>query len=491
MDTTLTPTQYAPSAISLQEDVEQQVAQLTHREIAAQSPAYFGSHYLSHHFQDDAGRDVASAGFHFDLYEAARTHERVLTVAPREHAKTTTMSLVYPAWAATNPEVSGKHFIVLFGATIEKAKEMLEAIRVELELNPAILADYGKLVGRTWTTTDVELRNGVRISARSRGSKVRGLKWGRYRPDLVICDDLEDDESVQSPEGRRKTYSWFKRVLMNLSQEMQVFVIGNILHNACLLSRLLEDPDLSDWYRVIYRAICPDGRPLWPAKWPLSALEERRREIGSLTFAQEFQNQPMSEEELIFKPEWIRYYDEAEIRNEVLVRFMAADLAISQSEGADYFAVVVVGISSAGVVYVLDSFRARLGVLQQAEALLAKYQQWQPMLLGVEANQYQKALVEVVDALGQQRQVYPPTVPITNTANKVLRISRRVPLVENHTVRFRREDQVLIDELLALPRGAHEDVADAWDMAIELAAGAAVDYEDTMTQPTEAGAFDV
>lgn len=39
--------------------------------------------------------------------------------------------------------------------------------------------------------------------------KIRGLKWNNKRPDLIICDDLENDEIVLNKERRAKFKRWF------------------------------------------------------------------------------------------------------------------------------------------------------------------------------------------------------------------------------------------------------------------------------------------
>ena len=47
---------------------------------------------------------------------------------------------------------------------------------------------------------------------------MRGQRHGPHRPDLVICDDLENDENVKSPEQRDKLESWLKKTVLSLGE---------------------------------------------------------------------------------------------------------------------------------------------------------------------------------------------------------------------------------------------------------------------------------
>ena len=47
---------------------------------------------------------------------------------------------------------------------------------------------------------DFTTLNDIRVKARGRGQRLRGLKHKQWRPDLVILDDLENDVNVRNPE---------------------------------------------------------------------------------------------------------------------------------------------------------------------------------------------------------------------------------------------------------------------------------------------------
>lgn len=109
---------------------------------------------------------------------------------------------------------------------------------------------------------------GTKIQVAGSGKRLRGLRHGAYRPDLVIDDDLENDENVASPEQRDKLHSWFNKTLMPLDEvggKIDFVIIGTILHYDSLLNRLLSNPF---WKSYRFKSLIewPDNMSLWD-KW--------------------------------------------------------------------------------------------------------------------------------------------------------------------------------------------------------------------------------
>lgn len=55
-----------------------------------------------------------------------------------------------------------------------------------------------------WNAGVIITKGNVKLQAFGAGKRMRGLRHGPHRPDLVIGDDLENDENVKSPEQRDK-----------------------------------------------------------------------------------------------------------------------------------------------------------------------------------------------------------------------------------------------------------------------------------------------
>jgi hypothetical protein len=104
------------------------------------------------------------------------------------------------------------------------------------------------------------------------------------RPDLIICDDLENDEHVQTPEQRTKAADWFNRAVVPALDPRTgtLLVTGTVLHFDTLLVKRLALDDIYLTRR--YAAIQPDETPLWPERFPLEKLAQIKRQVGSLAF---------------------------------------------------------------------------------------------------------------------------------------------------------------------------------------------------------------
>ena len=71
----------------------------------------------------------------------------------------------------------------------------------------------GKVAFLKDTETDiiVQFTDGhtFRIIAKGAEQKLRGLLWNGSRPDIIICDDMENDELVLNKDRREKMRRWF------------------------------------------------------------------------------------------------------------------------------------------------------------------------------------------------------------------------------------------------------------------------------------------
>src|SRR5205807_1999085 len=128
----------------------------------------------------------------------------------------------------------------------EKAAEHLNDIATELRENDALAAEFRikRFLRETSTDIVVECLDGhqFRILARGAEQKIRGTKWRGQRPGLIIGDDLEDDEQVESKDRRRKFRRWFFRACKPaLRRGGRIRIHGTILHNDSLLAHLMKN----------------------------------------------------------------------------------------------------------------------------------------------------------------------------------------------------------------------------------------------------------
>ena len=157
---------------------------------------------------------------HTELWELMTgKRQKIAVAAPRAHAKSTAITHAY---VLANVLFRIRDYVLIVSDTSTQAEEFLADIKRELDENEPLKAAFGvkTFIKDNENTLIVELENGggkpyeFRISAKGSGKSLRGLKWRHKRPNLIIMDDLENDEMVESDERRLKFRKWFKNALM-------------------------------------------------------------------------------------------------------------------------------------------------------------------------------------------------------------------------------------------------------------------------------------
>jgi predicted phage terminase large subunit-like protein len=441
---------------------------------------FFFKTYLPHYF------NKPSAPFHKELHDMAE-EALAAVAAPRGHAKSTHMSF---GEIIHDVCYDLEKFVIVASDTTTQAEDFTTAAKLELEENPRVKHDFGDLIPKKdmgFHYDDFITTNGIRILARGRGSRIRGLKHRQYRPTKFVGDDIENDENVRNLEQRKHTLNWLLRAVRGgLEPEgSKMFVIGTILHYDSVLAQLTDPKKHPKWAKKIYRAISPDGKVLWPERWSKDKLDSEKEIMGSIAFNQEFQNDPIDPETQIFREEWIKYYDPSTIDISDFDIYTATDPSVAKTEQSDYQAIVTVGIPRAGekkgTVYVLDADIGRTSAKKLAMKIFAKYERYRCIMHGFEDTAFQEVMKQWIDDLSKENRIYLPTVGISQKKDKVQRITRLSPLVENGTILFQRGQVLLIEQLIHFPKADHDDGPDALEMAVDLAraGGGVIEFKST------------
>jgi predicted phage terminase large subunit-like protein len=437
-------------------------------ERARKDKDFFFHSYLPHYFYKP------SAEFHKELHALAEEPLAAIA-APRGHAKSTHISF----GESVHDICYGlEKFIIIASDTTTQAEDFTTAIKLELEENPRIKHDFGELIPKSdigYHYDDFITANDIRVLARGRGSRIRGLKHKQYRPTKFVGDDIENDENVRSLEQRKFTLSWLLRAVRGgLEPEgSKMYLIGTILHYDSVLAQLIDPRKNEEWKKRKYRAISSDGKILWPERWPREKLEREKRIMGSIAFNQEFQNDPIDPDMQIFREEWIKYYDPSTIDVSEMDIYTATDPSVAKTEQSDYQAIVTIGIPRAGekkgFIYVLDADIGRTSPKKLAAKIFAKYERYRCITHGFEDIAFQDVMKQWIDDLSRENRIYLPCVGISQRRDKIQRITRLSPLVENGTILFRRDQVLLVEQVIHFPKADHDDGPDALEMAVGLA----------------------
>lgn len=322
-------------------------------------------------------------------------------IMPRGFSKTTLIGLAAILYKILFKE---RKFVVYVSETATAAELQLGNVKHELATNELIHLCFGVLKPdrnseTRWTNGFIQTTTGICVTARGRGGQIRGLNVGGQRPDEILCDDVEDKESVRTGEQREKTRDWFYSDLMPalpaMDPDATITCLGTVLHSEALLMVLKNDPDFAT---VVFGAIDRDGEPLWADNMNLKDLENKKKSYalaGMLAqYYMEYESTLRPSDgakfngPFLMKPEWMGELD---------CRAMVADPAISEKVGADFFALAVGGMTTRGHILVIDVWMKR-GVPpdEQVDIFFKKSKQWEVEKHGIEGIAYQRALIHMV-----------------------------------------------------------------------------------------------
>jgi hypothetical protein len=213
---------------------------------------------------------------------------------------------------------------------------------------------------------------------------------------------------------------------------------------------------------------------LWPERESLYDLMVLRATIGHAAFESEKQNNPVDPELCEWPPE---YFDHAAFwfdqwPDKLIVKTIGIDPSKGRdAKQGDYSAIVLFGVTAAGVEYVeADLARRPVDKICADAATLAAA--FQPDGLVLEATAFQELMAPplkaALEAAGARTMVYPEE----DVAPKAVRIRRLTEPLCQRRVRFKRRSPgtvLLVQQARDFAYGDHDDGLDAWEKAQRLA----------------------
>lgn len=497
------------------------------KELAAFDMSYFGRAYLPHYFIRK------SPHFHEELDEiwsrgvmkgrnplkeakviSRLKGSRQVVAAPRGHAKSTNFTFKDSLHAIL---YAYKHYILILSDSSEQAEGFLDDIKTELEDNANIIMDFGSLKGdKAWRTGVILTKTDIKAEAIGSGKKVRGRRHRNWRPDLIVLDDIENDENVNTPEQRRKLKNWFDKAVSKAGDTYtDIMYIGTILHYDSLLNNVLQNPryktkkyraviseatntKLWDEWEGIYTNLFNENHEedartfyeaheeemllgvevLWEEKLSYYDLMEIKVSEGTASFNSELQNDPIDPESATFNPEWFDYYEPelVDFSSPEFVFVAANDPSLGKNKKSDTSSIINLALSTkTGYMYVADASVERRkpdviidDVFEMNRRLKRDYKKGF-YKFGVEVVQFQYFSKEVMAAKSAEEGEYIPIEEIQSTVNKVLRIESLQPVIKNKYLKFNREHKTLLKQLQEFPMGKNDDAPDGLQMAVQLA----------------------
>lgn len=463
---------------------------------------YFVMNYFPHYLRHDSQSQLHE--YLFERLPEILVNSKSQTdafAAPRGEAKSTIGTRLFSLYCIVTDQ---KKYIAIISDIIEQAAEFLLAIKMELEANPRLRIDFPEAcgVGRTWNVYKILTSNGIRVQCAGSAKSLRGLVRGAYRPDLVMLDDLENDESVVNPKQRDKLQKWLNSTVLKLGapgEKMDVVYIGTILHYDSVLNRTLNN---KGWKTRVFKAIIrwPDNMKLWDeweaiyhsqspeaaekfylkhkkamdkgaiVSWaarPLYELMFVRARDGHSSFDTEMQNDPAAGEDAPFN-ESIQYWHD--IPPDVIY-FGACDPSLGKKGASRDPSAIVIGayqLSTGIVRIVVADIKKR--VPNKIISDIIKYQkEFDCVVWAVESVQFQDFLRTSLVERSAKEGVPVPAMPVHPSTDKLLRIEAIQPHMFNGLILLHLEQKTLISQFKHFPKADHDDGPDAVEMVWQIA----------------------
>jgi len=457
---------------------------LVRTKITKQSHWYFFHFYFAHY------ATYKTAKFHEEIFKLTENEDlgNFFIVAFRGCGKSTILTTSFPIWAILGNQ--NKKFVLIACQTQSQAKQHMMNLRRELENNPLLKNDLGpfKEESDEWGSTSLVFsRSNARITAVSSEQSIRGLRHNQHRPDLIICDDVEDIASTKTRESRNKTYDWLtSEVIPTGDKNTRLVIVGNLLHEDSLLMRIKEKIEKEEMEGIFkeYPLINKEGVVLWEDKYPApeDIKKERLKAGNDYSWKREYLLQIVPDEDQVIHRNWIQYYDDIPKASKIWSGYtsyreirIGVDLAISKKETADYTVLVPALISEKGdgnyVIYILPKIiNKRMSFPETVQMCKVydryyreEYKEYGPPAFVIEDVAYQKALPQQLISEGIRN----VKASRPGNSDKRSRLILTSNLIKSGVIKFPKTGaEELINQIVHFGVEKHDDLVDGFSTLV-------------------------
>ena len=147
-------------------------------------------------------------------------------------------------------------FFVYITGNYTNAVQKTESLKRKLVTDPVLrklfgsanTSDYGfdeSFAKSAWVS------NGSLVMPRGALQQIRGLLHNENRPDVIVCDDVENVKAIQSEDARKELWEWLRGdvedAVPQFHDNYKIVYIDTVKHEACIPLKLKQLPD---WHTI-------------------------------------------------------------------------------------------------------------------------------------------------------------------------------------------------------------------------------------------------
>lgn len=346
--------------------------------------------------------------------------------------------------------------IIILCENEDRAIDRLRQVKHFYETNEILHTVFDVVPGHTWQETKAVTSTGVIYQAYGRGQSLRGAKYLEGRPDYILLDDLEDLESVATPEARRKTRKWLtSTVLPALEPGGRVRMLATPLNPEALAPTLAKDPAWTTiTVPIMFRQADGQWVPTWPDRFPvefsLKMWEDMKRLGQSEDFMQEYLCEATDPSVQTFTADMLRVVPQARRKHEAT--YAIYDPARTTHKTSATTGKVVASWRGSKLI-VWQATAKRMSPSEIVADMFEVDAAFQPVAIGFEENGLNEWALQPIRTAQAQRGVTLPLRPLRAPKGKLDFIRGLQPYFAAHEVEFACDMPDLRDQLLGFPTG--------------------------------------
>lgn len=392
--------------------------------------------------------------------------QRLIVTMPPRHGKSMTITETFPSWfLGRSPN---KRVIISgYGDSLAQRFGRYNRRKIE-EFGEDIFDIKVSRDNSSVTNWGLEGHRGGILS-----SGIGGTITGEGADLLIIDDPIKNRQEANSITYREKVWQeWQNTLLTRLTSTGRVIIIMTRWHEDDLVGRLLKQ-ESGKWEVINLPALAESendllGRQIGEALCPELGFDEawaaeKKKEVGSQTWAALYQQRPSPQEGGILKRGWWKFYKQPPGDFHEIIQ--SWDMAFKDTQKSDYVVGQVWGRVGANK-YLLDQVRGRMDfvtTLNAVRSLSAKWPEARKKLIEEKANG-----AAVIATLKNEISGLIPRNPTDSKEARAVAVS---PEIEAGNV-YLPDPSIaswvhdFIEECAAFPNSTHDDQVDAMTQAL-------------------------